>query len=139
MTDQPMINAPAEIEITSNGHDTAKPDLGLPTLQRYKVTLSNGYELWVHECAFEDLPVYFRAMPSLLALAKIFSTYDQETGLSMGQPVAIPREVMDGITPLFSVMTDIPLTDFKRLRIEDGLMVLLAMAEFAPKNQGAAQ
>lgn len=101
----------------------------------YEVHLSNGEVLLVHEPRMQDLGVFLRAMPSLIAVGKAMATQQDNVA---GVPVDLPDSVVEGIHPLFAIMCDMTVEDFKALPVWDGIGVLNALGEFVPNDQPSA-
>jgi hypothetical protein len=110
-----------------------------PKLKAIEVVLSDGQTVTVHEPRVQDVGKYFRAMPALIELSNAMSsTKDAIKGVK-GLPVDISDETLELIWPLFAVMSDITVDDYKLLPLWDGMAILMAFGEFVPKNRLAAQ
>ncbi len=100
-----------------------------------EVTLSNGEVLIVHEPRMQDLGVFLRAMPSLIAVGRAMNA---QNDASVGIPTEIPEAIIEGIHPLFAIMCDISVDDFKALPVWDGIGVLNALGQFVPNELPSA-
>jgi len=103
-----------------------------------EVTLSNGEIVMVHEPRMADLGTFLRALPALTAISKASGAAQATEDGILGVPADIPDSALEGIFPLFAVMTDITVADFKDLPLYDGMAVLAAFSAFVPKNLTAA-
>lgn len=162
--DQPTIFPPAMLEPHTNGNGTAelireaidavetapvKP-LARPKRKAINVTLSNGYVQVVHAPGFQDMPVYFRAMPALDKLGKFLEYFFVPDGVDENGknkvkfvlPEVVPSfdpDDMQLLAPLGAVMCDISVDEFNDMETMDGLMLLLAINQLQPKNSSADQ
>lgn len=96
-----------------------------------EVTLSDSTKIMVKEP--RDLARFLGAMPSLLALQKLFEAADSaEKGVFITTPVQ--PEVIEGLYPLLAEMCDMSLDDFKELGVFDKFGILQALTMFIPKS-----
>lgn len=100
----------------------------------FQVTLSDGSEHVVHEPKVKDMGAFLRALPSLVAIARVFSTTKDNLGLQAN----IPDAVIEDIFPLLAIMTDLSVEEFKDLPLMDGWAVMQGLTLFVPKNPQAA-
>lgn len=107
-------------------------------LRAVEVTLSNGEVQIVHEPRMQDLGVFLRALPSLMAVQRAMQGLNTAESGVIGVPVEIPDAVIEGIHPLFAVMCEMTVEDFKALPVWDGIGVLNALGQFAPNESGSA-
>lgn len=107
-------------------------------LRAVEVTLSNGETHIVHEPKMADFGMFLQALPSLTAVGKLMEAAQQAGNGVLGVAVVAPPEMVDGIAPLFSKMSDITVEEFNGLGVFDGMAILAALNEFVPKNLKAA-
>ncbi len=107
-------------------------------LKAIEVELSDGSTIMVHEPRMQDLNVYLQALPALVSLGKAMSAMQDGLDGIIGIPINIPDAVQEAIFPLFAVMSELSVEEFKALPVMDGLMVLQAFTAFMPKNPEAA-
>ncbi len=103
-------------------------------LRAVKVTFSNGEDHMVHEPRIQDISIFFRSLPALTELGKASEALEAIENGVRGIPVTISDDIIDGIAPLFAIMADISIEEFKELPLWDGMAILEAFGEFAPKN-----
>lgn len=102
-------------------------------LRVVEVTLRDGTVITVHEPRMQDLSLYLRSLPALSALGRALAKLDlSEAGIE-GVPVDISDRVLEGIYPLFAVMSNITVEEYKNMPVMDGLGILTAFISFLPK------
>lgn len=99
------------------------------------MVLSNGETWIVHEPRTRDLAIYFRAMPALDKLEGVFKDLFKGSEGITGLPINIPDDVIEGVAPLFSIMAGLTVDEFYDLPGQDGMLILMALWGFAPKNE----
>lgn len=106
-------------------------------LRAVEVHLSNGEVQIVHEPRMQDLGVFLRALPSLMVISRAMAAVNMTEEGVIGAPVDIPPAAVEGIHPLFAVMCDMTVEDFKNLPVWDGIGVLNALGQFVPNESGS--
>lgn len=112
-------------------------------LRAYEVVLSNGETIIVHEPGTpEEFGVFLNALPALGALGEAMENAKKAQQGILGLPTDVPPTILDGIFPLFAVMTQWkdsgkPLTveEFKQIPpLQGSWAVLTALGQFMPGN-----
>lgn len=102
-----------------------------------EVELSDGQKVIVHAPKTGEMGTFLRAMPALQALARSFQSATPTDGGVTGMPVNISDAELEPIFPLFAVMTNITVQEFKELPLPDGIACLQGLTLFTPKNSSA--
>lgn len=103
-----------------------------------EIELSDGQKVIVHAPKTGEMGTFLRAMPALQALARSFQSAQPQDGGVTGMPVNISDVELEPIFPLFAVMTNISVEEFKDLPLPDGMACLQGLTLFTPKNSPAA-
>src|SRR5438874_1879421 len=102
-------------------------------LRAIEVQCADGTIITVHEPRFQDLGTFVRTTPYLERLGAALRAVGKTDGV-VGVPVEFTDDMLEGIYPLFAIMCSISVDEFKDLPLFDGLGVLSAFNEFAPKK-----
>jgi len=108
--------------------------MNLPKRRAIEVILSNKERLLVHDPSVSDLAVFMQALPGLQSLSKAAEVNEKAAEGIMGLPQPMLDKVVDQIAPLFSIMTEITVDEFKQLPMFDGLAIIQALNSLIPKN-----
>lgn len=108
--------------------------MNLPKRRAIEVILSNGEKLLVHDPSVNDLPAFMNALPGLQALSKAAQVNEAASNGVLGLPGPSLAGTIEQIAPLFAIMTEITVEDFKQLPVFDGLAIIRALDALMPKN-----
>lgn len=120
----------------------------------FEVTLSNGETVLVHEPRIADMGVFVRAIPALQAMTALFRSAAPAEQIEPGMIVAsdapppgiigLPNSTptddqFEAIYPLFAIMTNITVDEFKDLPFWDGMAIINTLEKFVPNVPAAKE